>query len=168
MGADRSFPAGGSWFWPCVGSRRPDFRRCFWRCLRNGDYRRDATFFRASIGSAVAIRALLICAVGIISKRLEVSPQIRCHALRAPGLRDRGSLSLFVYRRVPNQAASAALVSWPRRPLRRRCCGKSRPARERAAAGRGASPKYFFPAAGTLIVRVVSSLIGCYGWILFL
>ena len=44
MGADRSFPARGPWFWPCVGSRRPDFRRCFWRCLRNGDYRRDATF----------------------------------------------------------------------------------------------------------------------------
>jgi hypothetical protein len=20
-----------NWFWPCVGSRRPDFRRCFWR-----------------------------------------------------------------------------------------------------------------------------------------
>jgi len=29
MGADRSFPARGYWFWPCVGSRRPDFRRCF-------------------------------------------------------------------------------------------------------------------------------------------
>src|SRR5262245_19537399 len=43
LGADRSFPARGSWFWPCVGSRRPDFRRCFWRCLCNGDYRRDAT-----------------------------------------------------------------------------------------------------------------------------
>src|SRR6516164_11342569 len=25
----RSFPARGSWLWPCVGSRRPDFRRCF-------------------------------------------------------------------------------------------------------------------------------------------
>ena len=44
MGTDRSFPARGSWFWPCVGSRRRDFRRCFWRCQHNRDYRRDATF----------------------------------------------------------------------------------------------------------------------------
>jgi len=33
MRADRSFPVRGSW--PCVGSRRSDFRRCFWRCLRD-------------------------------------------------------------------------------------------------------------------------------------
>jgi len=51
-----SFPARGSWFWPCVGSRGRDFRHCFWRRQRNGDYRRDARFSVSRFGSAVALR----------------------------------------------------------------------------------------------------------------
>jgi len=64
MGADRSFPARGYWFWSCVGSRRHDFRGCFWRCLRNGDYRRDATFSVSPSGAPSRSAPCLICALG--------------------------------------------------------------------------------------------------------
>jgi hypothetical protein len=49
---------------------------------------------------------------GITSERLGVSLQNPMSRTQSPGLRDRGFLSLFVYRGVPNQTASAALVSW--------------------------------------------------------
>jgi hypothetical protein len=64
------FPARESWSWPCVGSRRPDFRRCFWRCLRNGDYRRDATFSVSPSGAPSRSAPCLICCFGIVSGRL--------------------------------------------------------------------------------------------------
>jgi hypothetical protein len=62
-----------------------------------------------------AIRALPDLCFGIVSGRLGTLIP-RCLfmdiSLESPGLSPRGFLSLFVYRRVPNQAASAALVGW--------------------------------------------------------
>src|SRR5262252_4003861 len=67
-----------------------------------------------------APRALLGFCLGITSERLGGFPPESDVTYLEPRFERSGLSFTLVYWRVPNQAASAALVSWPRCPLRRR------------------------------------------------
>src|SRR5262249_49618926 len=75
-GADRSFPARGPRLWPCIRSGRRDFRRCFWRRLRNGDYRRDTTFSVSPLGAPSRSAPCRICVLRFPAAALRSSSNL--------------------------------------------------------------------------------------------